>query len=111
LIGLKNKCWSGHQKEGDAYASFRFIEDYGWWHQRPWAESLARVSGEIYLPLECCELVQKITSVRAAVSVANITGVLRMVVVRGAEPERWPHRRNQYLSGLVARISVFKSQG
>jgi hypothetical protein len=68
-------------------------------------------SREIYLPLECCELVQKITSVRAAVSVANITGVLRMVVVRGAEPERWPHRRNQYLSGLVARISVFKSQG
>jgi uncharacterized membrane protein (DUF2068 family) len=69
--------WSGIAV---AYAAFRFTEGYGLWHERPWAEWLALVSGGIYLPLECYELIQKVTWVRAAVLVANIGVVLLMLV-------------------------------
>ncbi|KAB2640737.1 MAG: DUF2127 domain-containing protein [Verrucomicrobia bacterium] len=38
------------------YAIFRFIEGYGLWKERAWAEWLALISGSIYLPVEIYEL-------------------------------------------------------
>ena len=35
-----------------AYALLRFIEGYGLWRQRVWAEWLAIVSGCLYIPFE-----------------------------------------------------------
>jgi uncharacterized membrane protein (DUF2068 family) len=63
-----------------AYAAFRFVEGYGLWHERPWAEWLALVSGGIYLPLEVYELMQKATWTRAAVLVANLAVVALMAL-------------------------------
>ncbi|MCX6949845.1 MAG: DUF2127 domain-containing protein [Opitutae bacterium] len=38
------------------YATVRFVEAYGLWHERRWAEWLAALSGGIYLPFEIYEL-------------------------------------------------------
>jgi len=35
-----------------AYAAFRFVEAWGLWRERRWAEWLALVSGAAYLPIE-----------------------------------------------------------
>ncbi len=45
-------CQPAH-RAGDCllYSSLRFIESYGLWRQRVWAEWLAIISGAIYLPL------------------------------------------------------------
>src|SRR5580704_10504313 len=41
-----------------AYAALRFIEGYGLWKQRAWAEWLAIISGCIYLPFEIWKVVK-----------------------------------------------------
>jgi len=38
------------------YGSARFIEAYGLWHERRWAEWFAVVSGTIYIPFEVSDL-------------------------------------------------------
>ena len=40
-----------------AYSVVRFVEAYGLWRLRPWAEWFAIVSGGLYLPVEVYELV------------------------------------------------------
>ncbi len=64
-----------------AYAVFRFVEGYGLWHERPWAEWLALVSGGIYLPVEIYEVIHKVTWVRVTVLVANLAVVALMALV------------------------------
>ncbi len=41
-----------------SYSSLRFVESYGLWRQRAWAEWLAIVSGAIYLPFELIALIR-----------------------------------------------------
>ncbi len=67
--------WSGIAM---AYALFRFVEGYGLWRERPWAEWLALVSGGIYLPLELYEVIQKTTWVRCTVLIGNLAVVVLM---------------------------------
>jgi len=38
------------------YGSARFIEAYGLWHERRWAEWFAVISGTIYIPFEFYDL-------------------------------------------------------
>src|SRR6476660_4168682 len=38
------------------YSIVRFVEAYGWWHMRTWAEWFAIISGGIYIPLEVFEV-------------------------------------------------------
>jgi len=38
------------------YSLVRFVEAYGLWWQRPWAEWFATLSGAIYIPFEIIEL-------------------------------------------------------
>ncbi len=61
------------------YALVRFIEAYGLWFERRWAEWLAAVSGGIYIPWEIYELVQKLTWFRAAALTLNLVVVAYMV--------------------------------
>ncbi len=65
-----------------AYSILRFIEGYGLWHARVWAEWLAIVSGSIYLPWEILELVKHADRMRWALLIVNIFVVLYMVYVR-----------------------------
>lgn len=57
------------------YASVRFIEAWGLWRGRPWAEWLGIVSGGIYLPLEIYELFISITPVKIGIFLVNVAVV------------------------------------
>ena len=66
---------------GFLYALFRFIEAYGLWYGRPWAEWLAVVSGGIFLPFEVYELYEKVTWVRISALIVNVLVVAMMAGV------------------------------
>jgi len=54
------------------YASIRFVEAYGLWHELAWAEWFGVISGSIYLPIEIYELVLGVTVVKVALFLANL---------------------------------------
>jgi uncharacterized membrane protein (DUF2068 family) len=68
-----------------AYSCLRFIESYGLWRQRVWAEWLAIISGAIYLPFELYKLVRHPTAVHWAVLLINIAVVVYIAWVRWDE--------------------------
>lgn len=64
------------------YAIVRFVEAYGLWHLRSWAEWFAIVSGAIYLPLEIFEIFKKPTVFRFIIFFLNLLIVLYLIYVR-----------------------------
>lgn len=62
-----------------AYAAMRFVESYGLWKTRVWAEWLAAVSGAIYLPIEISHLILHTNAINTAVLVTNLAVVVFMV--------------------------------
>jgi uncharacterized membrane protein (DUF2068 family) len=67
------------------YSTLRFIESYGLWRQRVWAEWLAIVSGAVYLPFEIYNLIRRPTMVHWAILLINIGVVLYIAWVRWDE--------------------------
>lgn len=61
-----------------AYAAVRFIEAYGLWRQRRWAEWFAVVSGGIYVPFELYELALGVTGPKLAALGINLVIVVFM---------------------------------
>jgi uncharacterized membrane protein (DUF2068 family) len=61
------------------YAMVRFLEAYGLWRSRPWAEWLAAVSGAIYVPFELYELYRGVSLIKLAALAANLAIVAFMV--------------------------------
>ncbi len=53
------------------YASVRFVEAWGLWRGRPWAEWLGIISGGIYLPLEVYELFVSVTTIKLGIFLVN----------------------------------------
>jgi len=68
-----------------SYASLRFVEGYGLWKQRVWAEWLAIVSGCIYLPFEIYKLVRHPNEFHWVILIINILVVLYIAWVRWDE--------------------------
>src|SRR6185437_8249817 len=65
------------------YSAIRFVEAYGLWHARAWAEWFAIISGAAYLPWEVVEVAKHPHHViRWIVLLINIVVVLYMVYVR-----------------------------
>ncbi len=64
------------------YASVRFIEAYGLWRLRAWAEWFAIISGAIYIPVEIYELIHKPTYIRAGILIFNIAIVIYLYSFR-----------------------------
>ena len=64
------------------YSAIRFIETYGLWRMRAWAEWFAIVSGAVYIPLELYELFRQATVIKAAVLIVNIGIVAYLFYVR-----------------------------
>jgi uncharacterized membrane protein (DUF2068 family) len=62
------------------YALVRFVEAYGLWRSRRWAEWLAAVSGAIYVPFELYELSRGISGIKLAALAANLAVVGFMVL-------------------------------
>ncbi len=61
------------------YALIRFVEGYGLWRQRYWAEWLAALSGAVYLPLEANHLLGHATALNGVVLLGNLCVVAYMV--------------------------------
>jgi uncharacterized membrane protein (DUF2068 family) len=64
------------------YVVLRFIEAYGLWHIRPWAEWLAIASGSIYVPFEIADLIRRADMIRLLIIVINVAIVLYMMTLR-----------------------------
>ena len=62
-----------------AYSLLRFIESYGLFRERAWAEALAAASGTIYVPFEVVELVRHPGWLSAALLAVNLAIVVVMV--------------------------------
>ena len=71
-----------------AYAMLRFVEAYGLWYERHWAEWLAIGSGALYLPVELYGFFRHRTLLHAAVFVVNAAIVLGVLYVRLSEGRR-----------------------
>ena len=64
------------------YAAVRFVEAYGLWRLRAWAEWFAILSGSIYLPVEIYELFRRPTWIRAMILLTNLLIVAYLLAVR-----------------------------
>ena len=63
---------------GSAYALLRFVEAYGLWYARTWAEWVALVSGSLYVPFEVYKLIHRQSMVHISILVINVIIVLYM---------------------------------
>ncbi len=61
------------------YATVRFVEAYGLWHERRWAEWFAALSGSVYVPVEIYELAHRVTWLRVGALLLNLLVVAYMV--------------------------------
>jgi len=64
------------------YSSVRFIEAWGLWNRRVWAEWFALLSGCLYLPWELLKVVERPDWDRVAVLVINLVIVVYMLWIR-----------------------------
>ena len=65
-----------------SYSTVRFIEAWGLWNRRVWAEWFALLSGAMYLPFEIAKVVERATWERIAVLAINVVIVLYMAWIR-----------------------------
>jgi uncharacterized membrane protein (DUF2068 family) len=65
-----------------AYAVLRFVEGYGLWRTRVWAEWLAILSGLLYMPFEVREIIHKSSPLRWGLLLVNIALVVYVATIR-----------------------------
>src|SRR5581483_9602016 len=65
-----------------AYSTVRYVEAYGLWHARVWAEWFALLSGTLYLPWELYELAEKQTPIKWAILASNLVIIAYMLYIR-----------------------------
>ena len=67
------------------YALMRFVEAYGLWFEKRWAEWFALVSGGVYLPVEIYELAKGFSWLKMGVFAINlvIVGYMMLLLFRG----------------------------
>ena len=63
---------------GVGYSLLRFVEGYGLWYAKAWAEWIALISGMLYLPFEIYKLVHKQSLLHATVFLINVAVVVYM---------------------------------
>lgn len=54
------------------YALVRFVEAYGLWHERSWAEWFGFLTGGMYIPLEIYEVIVGVTWAKALILLVNL---------------------------------------
>lgn len=64
------------------YATVRFVEAWGLWNKRVWAEWFALLSGATYLPWEILKLIERVDWERLSVLAINVVIVLYMLTIR-----------------------------
>ncbi len=88
-----------------AYATLRFIEGYGLWRQRVWAEWLAIVSGCLYIPLEVYKLVRHPNQLHWLILTINILVVLYIAWVRWDEIKAVRQQRGLLSANTTSALS------
>lgn len=63
------------------YSLARFVEAYGLWRERRWAEWFGTVAGGIYIPIEIYELWERVTWIRAGLLAVNVAIVAYLAAV------------------------------
>jgi uncharacterized membrane protein (DUF2068 family) len=63
------------------YSSVRFVEAYGLWFEKRWAEWFALLSGGVYLPIELYELAKGFTWLKISLVVINLIIVLYLALL------------------------------
>lgn len=61
------------------YCTLRFVEAYGLWRARRWAEWIALVSGALYLPIEVFEIYRRVNAFHVSLLLLNLAVVLYML--------------------------------
>jgi uncharacterized membrane protein (DUF2068 family) len=61
------------------YSLLRFVEAYGLWYARAWAEWIALISGTLYLPFEIYKVIHRQNLFHVSVLLLNVAVVLYMV--------------------------------
>ena len=61
------------------YSLIRFVEAYGLWKQRRWAEWMAALSGAVYVPAEIYEIAHRVSWLKVGALVINLAIVAYMV--------------------------------
>ena len=87
------KLWAVAAAAG-AYSILRFVEAYGLWYARAWAEWIALVSGSIYLPFEIYKLIHRQSLLHITILVINLAIVVYMAYLlwSGKSRHRIPER-------------------
>jgi len=78
------------------YAAMRFVEAYGLWRRRVWAEWFAILSGGLYLPWELYGVWRHATALRAGIFLLNCAIVLYLLWVRLAA---WQQHKRRLTAG------------
>jgi uncharacterized membrane protein (DUF2068 family) len=74
------------------YSTIRFIEGYGLWCARVWAEWMALISGTIYLPFEIRAIVNRSTWLHWSFLITNLLILAYIAWVRFGEKRVKVHR-------------------
>jgi|SRR4051812_40841522 uncharacterized membrane protein (DUF2068 family) len=61
------------------YSTMRFIEAYGLWRNRIWAEWFALITSGMFLPVEIFEMLRKATPVKFLILAGNTAVVLYLI--------------------------------
>jgi uncharacterized membrane protein (DUF2068 family) len=72
------------------YAAARFVEAYGLWYERRWAEWFALLAGAIYVPIELFELARGVTWPKVTLLFVNaaIVGYLSFIVYQARQKRK-----------------------
>ena len=70
------------------YSAVRFVETYGLWHERSWAEWFAVIGASLYLPVELFHLYEDPNFASLAVPLVNIGIVIYLARLLAANARR-----------------------
>ncbi|NTU43430.1 MAG: DUF2127 domain-containing protein [Nitrospirales bacterium] len=72
------------------YAVARFVEAYGLWNERRWAECFGLLTGGIYIPLELFEIARGVTWPKAVLLIVNVgvVGYLSVIVYQARQKRK-----------------------
>jgi uncharacterized membrane protein (DUF2068 family) len=80
------------------YAVIRFVEAYGLWLQRRWAEWFGLVAGGIYVPIEIFEVTRKVTWPRVSLLIVNTAIVVYLSCILYQATQKRKHAGRQHPS-------------
>jgi uncharacterized membrane protein (DUF2068 family) len=83
------------------YAALRFVEAYGLWLARRWAEWLALVSAALYIPFEIYAIAVGPTLLKVSLLVLNIAFVTYLSIVLAATRRKRAHAARAAAGGAI----------